>query len=372
MKSSLVSSSQPRSVAVGDVNNDHHIDFVVANSGTNNIEVFISQQNGSFANQETYSTGFESNPRSLAIDDFNNDSYADIVFANYNTNSIGIFLGYGNGTFHNQTVISLGSSHPLFVTTGDFNKDNRIDIAVVNDGTNTISILLSYGNGSFHHQITYSTGYDSLPSSLVVGDFNNDSHLDIAVANSGTDNIGIFLNYGNGTFTNQQIYTTTLNSNPSSIAAGDFNNDTILDIVVAHYAAGNIGIFFGCGNGSFLPQISYTIDTNTSAQYVTVNDMDKDNALDIVIVDSQNARIHVLPGYGNGSFGTITTYDGVSGSMPVWITVNDFNSNNQSDVVVVNYGTNNVVVLMDYFIVPSARQKRYHGGEVDYGRRSCC
>ena len=192
MKSSLIYSSQPRSAAFGDINNDHYIDFVVANSGTNNIGVFISQSDGTFTNQKTYSTGSGSRPYSLAMSDFNNDNYSDIVVANYDTNNIGLFFGYGNGKFDNQKVIPFGSSHPLFITTADFNNDNHMDIAVVNNGTNTIGILLGYGNGSFQHQKIYFTGYDSLPCSLAVRDFNNDTHLDIVVANYGTDNIGIF------------------------------------------------------------------------------------------------------------------------------------------------------------------------------------
>ena len=366
MKSSFVSSSQPRSVVSGDINNDHHIDFIVANSGTDNIGVFISQQDGSFSNEKTYFTGFESNPRSLAIDDFNNDSYADIVVANYGTNNIGLFIGYENGTFDNQKVTSLGSSHPLLIMNGDFNKDNRMDIAVVNDGTNTIGILLGYGNGSFEQQTTYSTGYDSFPSSLAIGDFDNDTDLDVVVANSGTNSIGIFLNYGNGTFINQYIYTTMLDSHPLSITLGDLNNDKILDIVVANNGTGSVGIFFGHGNGTFLPQVSYTIGSLASPAYpyyVTLNDMKKDHALDIVIVDSRNDYIHVLPGYGNGSFAAKATYDAVSGSMPVGIIVNNLNNNSQADVVLVNYETNNALVLMDYSSKPSVRQTFYHGGD---------
>ena len=64
-----------------------------------------------------------------------------------------------------------------------------------------------------------------------------------------------------------------------------------------------------------------------------------------------------------GRFAIITTYDAIYGSMPVWIAVDDFNNNNQSDVVAINYGTNNALVLMDYFTKPSARQTNYHGGE---------
>ena len=166
-------------------------------------------------------------------------------------------LDNGNGTFTDQKIFSLGSSHPLFITAGDFNNDNQTDIVVVNYGTNNIGILLGNGDGSFENQITYSTGYDSIPYSLAVGDFNHDNNLDIAVANYGTNNIGIFLGYGNGTFASQQTYTTFPKSNPSSIAVGDFNNDNHLDIVVTNNGTGNIGIFFGYGNGTFQAQTTY-------------------------------------------------------------------------------------------------------------------
>jgi hypothetical protein len=363
MKSSIIYSSQPRSVAVGDINNDHQMDIIVANSGTNTIGIFLSEDNGTFAKQQTFSTGSESNPYSIVVSDFNNDNYLDIAVANYGTNSIGIFLGNGNGTFTDQKVCFLGSSRPLFVTVGDMNNDNRTDIVVANYGTNTVGILFGYGNGSFQDQAMYFTGYDSSPYSLAVGDFNKDHQLDIAIANYGTSNVGILLGYGNGTFASQKTYTTTPNSNPSSIALGDFNNDNQLDIVVANYGTGNIGLFRGHSNGSFAAQTTYPISSNSYPQYITVGDLNKDNHLDIIIVDSKNDQVHILPGYGNGNFATITTYDTISGSSPFSVAVADFNNNNQSDIVVANYGTNNVLVLIDYSIRPSARQTSYSGGD---------
>ena len=44
---------------------------------------------------------------------------------------------------------------------GDFNHDGCLDIVVANYGSNTIGILLGYGNGSFATIVTYSTGDDS-------------------------------------------------------------------------------------------------------------------------------------------------------------------------------------------------------------------
>ncbi|CAF2734521.1 unnamed protein product [Rotaria sp. Silwood2] len=362
MVSSIISNSQPRSIAVGDVNNDNQMDIVVANSGTNTIGIFLSKGDGFFEEQQIYPTGSQSSPYSIVAIDFNNDNYLDIAVANFGINSIGIFFGRADGNFFSQKLFSTGSSHPLFITTGDFNNDNRIDIVIANYGTDNIGIFLGYGNGSFQDQTTYFTGYDSIPFSLAVGNFNNDNNLDIAIANYGTNNIGILLGYGNGSFASQQTYTTLLNSDPSSIAVGDFNNDNQLDIAVANNGTGNIGIFLGHGNGTFLAQKEYPIGFNSHPQYITVGDFNKDHKLDIVIADSNNNQVHILPGYGNGSFTTITTYDTISQSNPLWIAVADFDYDNQSDIVVANYGTNNVLVLINYFIRPSAKQKIYYDG----------
>jgi hypothetical protein len=311
MKSSLVSTSQPRCVAVGDVNNDHQMDIVVANSGTNTIGIFLSKGNGTFADQQIYFTGPESRPYWIALSDFNDDHCLDVAAANYGTNSIGILLGNGNGTFADQKLFSLGSSRPLFVTVGDFDNDNRMDIVVANNGTDSISILLGYGDGSFPNQTTYSTGYDSVPSSITVADFNNDNQVDIAVTNNGI---------------------------------------------------GNLGIFFGHGNGTFVPQITYSTGIDSHPQQITVGDFNQDNQLDIAIADSKNDRVYVFPGFGNGSFAAITTYDTISGSSPYSIAAIDFNNNNQSDIAIANYGANNVLVLLDYSIKPSARQTNYYDG----------
>ncbi|CAF2739210.1 unnamed protein product [Rotaria sp. Silwood2] len=358
-KSSIVSNSQPRSVAVGDFNNDDRIDIVVANSGTHTIGIFILYDNGTFSDQKTYSTGSRSSPYTVIVNDFNNDNYLDIAVANYGTNNIGIFLGYGNGTFSSQNVFSTGSSRPLFITTGDFNHDNRSDIVVANYGTNSIGIFLGHGNGSFQVEKTFFTAYDSLPYSLAVKDFNNDSHLDIAIANYGTHNIGILLGYGNESFESQKTYTTGPHSNPSSIAIGDFNNDNHLDIVVANSGTGNLGVLLGFGNGTFIAQQTYFINTNSYPQYIAVGDFNKDKQLDVAIVDPENDQIHIILGSDNGTFTTLTTYEGISKSRPFSIAIADFNKDNQSDIVVANYGSNEVLVMSGYFSEPSAKQTNY-------------
>ncbi|CAF2552884.1 unnamed protein product [Rotaria sp. Silwood2] len=358
-KSSLVSSSQPRSIAVGDFNNDNLIDIVVANSGSNTIDIFLSRDNGTFMDQNIHTAGSQSSPYSVVTNDFNSDSFIDIAVANYRTNNVGMFFGYGNGTISTQTPFSTGSSHPFFIKTGDFNNDNRSDIVIANHGTNSIGVYLGRGDGSFQTEKRFFTGYDSVPYSIDVNDFNNDNNLDIVVANYGTNNIGIFLGRGNGDFESQMTYSTNMNSNPTSVAVGDFNNDNHLDIVVANNGTGNLGIFFGFGNGTFAKQTIYSLGSNSYPQYVAVGDFNGDQELDIAIVTSNNDQIQIILGSGNGTFFILATYDEMPNSHSFSIVIADFNKDNQSDIAVSNYGTNNVLVMSGYFTELLTRQTTY-------------
>jgi hypothetical protein len=130
------------------------------------------------------------------------------------------------------------------VAVGDFNNDSRLDIVVANSGTNNVGIFLSNGSGTFSNQITYSTGLDSQPYSVAVLDFDNDTQLDIAVANYGSNSLVIYFGDGNGSFANQSIYYTGFDSHPFAIVVGDVNNDNLTDIIATNNGYGNIDILF--------------------------------------------------------------------------------------------------------------------------------
>ena len=85
---------------------------------------------------------------------------------------------------------------PKVVALGDLNSDGRLDIVVISSKSGSIGVFLGYGNGSFATMTNYSTGEGSLLSAVTIADFNNDGRLDIAVTDSGTNNIGILFGYG--------------------------------------------------------------------------------------------------------------------------------------------------------------------------------
>ncbi|CAF5086732.1 unnamed protein product, partial [Rotaria sp. Silwood1] len=129
------------------------------------------------------STGSNSHPYSITIHDFNRDGRADIAVANYGTKNLVTFLGSGNGTFKNQGRYGLNFDFaPLMIGAGSFNKDGRSQIFVAYDGIDYVDVLVTYDIGSFADDVKHSTEY--WPSSVALGDFNNDIHLAIVVANS--------------------------------------------------------------------------------------------------------------------------------------------------------------------------------------------
>jgi hypothetical protein len=343
------SGSGPHSIATGHFNNDNRLDIVVANFGTNNVGVFLGHSDGTFSNQTTYSTDYDSRPSSVAVGDFNNDNRSDIIVANYWTGTISLFLGYGNGAFSSQITSSTGSSSgPWSITIGDFNNDHQLDFAVVNRWSNNLGVLVGYGNGSFSSQITYTTGSGSSPWSAAVGDLNDDGHPDIAVANSGTSNVGLFYGYGNGSFTTQRSKSTIIPSNPYSVAVGDFNDDGRLDIAVANYWTNNVGIFLGDENGTFSNQTTYYTGAGSEPYSIAVGDFNNDSRLDVVVANFGTGNIGIFLGYGNGTFSNQMTFSSGIDYFLVAVTIGDFNNDDQLDIAVANLGTYTVGIFLGY------------------------
>src|SRR5439155_23534586 len=77
-------------------------------------------------------------------------------------------------------------SRPVSIVVADFNGDHHPDLAVLNSGDRTVSVLLGDGSGDF--SAASGSPYAALsdpafsPTSMVTGEFNGDSHLDLAIA----------------------------------------------------------------------------------------------------------------------------------------------------------------------------------------------
>ncbi len=136
-------------------------------------------------------------PSSIAVADFNNDGYPDIVTTNVGTNDVSLLLGNALGGFTAATSSPLiTATGPIAAVAGDFNGDTFQDIAVANYNSGTVTVLLGQGNGTFTKATgsPYATG--ASPIALGVGDFNGTGKPALAIANQGDNSVAVLLNSG--------------------------------------------------------------------------------------------------------------------------------------------------------------------------------
>ena len=112
---------------------------------------------------------------------------------------------------------------------GDVNGDGKADLAVADLFGNYVTVLLGNGNGGFTAVSGGPFSAGSFPASVAMGDFNSDGRADLAVANSGDNNVTVLLGNGNGGFTAVSGSPFAVGSSPQSVAVGDFDGDGKVD-----------------------------------------------------------------------------------------------------------------------------------------------
>jgi hypothetical protein len=222
-------------------------------------------------------------------------------------------------------------------------------LGVVDALDSTVSILLGNGDGTFQPQVTYAVGSLAVGSNLtaiVAGDFRGDGHLALAVTNAADDTVSVLLGNGDGTFQPQVTY--TVGSAPLSIVAGDFTGNGRTDLAVAN-SQGNLSILLGNGDGTFQPQVIYAAGTNSNA--IVAGDFNGDGRLDLAVSDGgdylgNGSVVSVLLGNGDGTFQRQPETANAVGSAPSFIVAGDFTGNGRTDLAVSNFYGNTVSILL--------------------------
>ncbi|MGI4864119.1 MAG: FG-GAP repeat domain-containing protein [Janthinobacterium lividum] len=341
------SNANPLSLAVADVNGDGKRDIITGNNGSSMIGVLLGNGTGTFQTVATTSAGSGSMPYGVAVADVNADGKADIITANYGTNSVGVLLGTGTGTFAAAVAYSTGSgSQPYGLAVADVNGDGKPDIVTANSATSSIGVLLNTGTGTFAAMVSYPTG-TATPLKVAVGDVNNDGKADIVACINFNSAVGLLLGNGNGTF--QALTTIALTNKPNNVALADLNADSKLDIVTSSdNNSGYATVQLGNGNGTFATATSYASSSNSFTNSVTVADVSGDGKPDLITANPGNYTVGVLKNNGTGTFAAVQTFAaGASGSMPYDVAAADVSGDNKPDLITANVSTNTVGVLLN-------------------------
>jgi uncharacterized repeat protein (TIGR01451 family) len=281
--------SGPLSVAIADVNGDGNADLAVANSFSETLSILKGNGDGSFQPATTISCYFAC--QTVQIADFNGDGRPDVLLAGYS--GISVLLGNGDGTFGSATSGISGSGFSVAI--GDFNGDGIPDIASVNDTNPFVVVFIGNGDGSFRglpsNQLTY------IPRQVLVADLNGDGKDDLILATGGYA-LTVQLGNGDGTFQAPVNYGSGIAIDvDTSVVVGDFNGDGVVDIAVDDYPNGDLALFLGNGDGTFSAGPVYPLTYHGLHNPMAVGDFNGDGKTDLAgIVLAASNSVAVLLG----------------------------------------------------------------------------
>jgi len=204
---------------LADMDGDNDIDIVV--SGQTFTVLF--NNNGRFNTQVKSTAPSPSNY--LALSDVDGNGFPDIILTEgVVSTALAIYPNNGNGTFGTHTSVQIGEGIVLYadegITAVDINNDSHPDILVpLNE---TIGLFLGNGDGTFVDQTDYSVGKN--PQSVIVADFNQDNKPDLWVIHGTSKDAYLLNGDGQGKFVLEQE-----SSLPNWTIFLDNNNNAILD-----------------------------------------------------------------------------------------------------------------------------------------------
>jgi Bacterial type II and III secretion system protein/FG-GAP-like repeat len=171
------------------INNAAEVDLAVVNQGSNNVAILLSSVDSNLSvtfSQPNPPIAVGTTPVAIATGDLNADGVPDLAVVNQGnatvSGSISILLGSRNldGTFAEATGSPLPTATtPAGIVIANFANSAAPDIAVTNQGSNTLGVYLGLGNGTFASRIELNT--PTGPTALIASPLTSSGLPDVAL-----------------------------------------------------------------------------------------------------------------------------------------------------------------------------------------------
>ena len=278
-------------------------------------------------------------PRAIASADFNRDGAIDLALADNGDKGVTIllnFTGAGRGFVSNQRI-PLGGG-PFDIAAADLNNDSIIDLVVANADLSSIDVLLGESDGTFGAPLQVAVpGY---PRGAAIADLNYDGKLDVVFTQFTTNSVGILHGDGTGRAFTLAAASPATGHSPQGIVVQDLNHDGYRDIAVANTGASGLSLLYGRPDRGFT---HVQVPGAQQLNVLTVADFNRDGWSDIAAASTASSAVALYAGRQTGLsyYGTIGT-----GASPRGIAAADLNKDGRLDFVTANRGANAVTIVL--------------------------
>lgn len=291
----------------------------------------------------------------VTVADVNGDGNLDLVSTE--GDEVFVLPGHGDSAPLTFAVVSPAPVSRRPPILGDFDGDGLLDVALIIDGGGGIAILLGEGDGRFGPATVFQAGEGFEPADAIAVDLNHDGILDLAVI---SPDLAVLLGNGDGSFQPSTDYRTP--PGPFRIVSADFNRDGKVDLAVASFTPGNfaeggpVSIYFGRGDGTFPPRIDYvvlpaqrpfiTAPVPFGPQGIVAGDFNQDGISDLAF----GSPFSTLTGNRFGDY--FGTEFAAARTEITSMAVADFNLDGKPDVVAIYADTDIISVFLNTTVAP--------------------
>ncbi len=264
-----------------DIIGDEALEIVAIQWGEQNLLAYNSSDGSLLWN----TTGFTNDLGSIDFGDIDGDGDAEIVV---NTDDGRIWVIFGNGTVWSN--ISTGSSTIWGLVVGDFTNNTILDVAYANSSY-AVRVIDPIAGTLFYETPSDMVGYSFGRQPMVAADFDNDGYDDVVFGNDVATRIA-------NAMKKEIIYNSTVSSRLYGLEIDDFDGDSVNELLVFTKDGGMWLVEIG----TLRTQWHYSANLGDFNQFVT-GKFGGTGGMDIAIM---------------ANYSTIIAVDGKSG-LPLWI-----------------------------------------------------